>query len=797
MPTLIDRLLGRTPQKASTGGTGAGVSAYYNDAPLWTTTNRSPRRLMRQAQELYHSHPWVHDAEFRISSTAAGVKWHLEDEDENEVDDTSPPELQAIRDLIEKPQENVDPRLKRFYRRSLWQLTFRHQGLCGNAFWYKDQRQGVTGIPAAFLYINPARMTPAYDKAGNTIGWKLDAEEDGSGGVPITLDEIVQFELDPPDVGAYGIGIVESAGMKVQLTTLADRHVGNVLASGGRLTGILAPKDPAFTASEDDWKSLVNDWRNIAEDPQAAKRLQIVKQPVDYTRTSATLTELQIEQVMKMGREDIFALWGIPLSQVGVQLPRSLNSGQTQSFEEATLWQGPIHSRLVPFKETIQYGILDEIARAGGPKLDLVLDEPEFDDDTPAYDKAQKAIDQPLTENERRSILKLDPLPDVDLKGEPLGVAIYRPANLILVSSGPDAAGNLIAPPAPPPPPPANPFGPNQPPFPPNPNQPPPFPLKARIDEPLRGLRRSLDTRWTPAARKSVSAFLRSQASDVAGRIRKNGAHLVAKPKDKALWWDPKAVDAALAKVLLPHATGIALQVAKRAQQTLARPAKADTFAETVAQFVRDRAGTRITKINETTRDDIAALIAQGFDEGLSPAEIADLIEGATAFDDARAELIARTESALAYNEAALSSYTEFGVSEVQASDGDQDEACAERDGQIFSVDEAMSIEDHPNGTLDWSPVVGEPVGKAELEHQLAMKAIDLDIARAAQPTITVNTPDVHVAPPSVNVAAPNVVVDTRQFAEAIDDLRTMLNKPKTRRVERDENGRAIAVHEE
>jgi hypothetical protein len=90
----------------------------------------------------------------------------------------------------------------------------------------------------------------------------------------------------------------------------------------------------------------------------------------------------------------------------------------------------------------------------------------------------------------------------------------------------------------------------------------------------------------------------------------------------------------------------------------------------------------------------------------MSPAELGDTIEAWTGFDEARAELIARTELADAYNAAALGSYGELGVSEVQAIDGEGDDECASRNGQTYSVDDAESIEDHPNGVLDWVPVI-------------------------------------------------------------------------------------------
>jgi hypothetical protein len=552
-------------------------------------------------------------------------------------------------------------------------------------------------------------------------------------------------------------------GLKAQLSELGDRHIGNVLGSGGRLAGIISPKTTSTAiVSDDDWAAFVRDWRNIAEDPQAAKRLQIAKAPVDFARTSGTLQELAVEAISKLSREDIFAGWQVPLSQVGISVTTGLNSGATKGFDEAVLWQGAIHTRLVAFAETIQFGLLDPL-KEEGLSLELVFEEPEFDDETPLYDRASKAEALPLTRNERRAIISLDPLPDYELDGvTPLGVAIDLPSQIVTVGAGPGADGNLKPVPEPPPPPPVQ-------------LLPPPTqdmallpPGKARL-EPLKGLRRSLEQRWTPAIRRSVAKALDAQRSEVARKVRDKGAHLAKKPSDSTVWWNAKQENDRLTRAITPHSTGIATQVVERARKVM-RPGKATPFESSVAERVRKSTGARIVGINETTRDAVAQLIAQGFDDGLSPAEVADLIEGATSFDEARAELIARTESALAYNEAALGSYGEFGVEQVEAIDGDEDEVCAERNGQVFSIDEAMSIEDHPNGTLDWAPVI-EPVAKADpvIELAHAMKAYwDRPLPEPAPIYITtpevvlpeMPTPMVTFEKGAIEMKAPEVVVN-------------------------------------
>jgi hypothetical protein len=57
-----------------------------------------------------------------------------------------------------------------------------------------------------------------------------------------------------------------------------------------------------------------------------------------------------------------------------------------------------------------------------------------------------------LMRNERRELINYPPLPDYNLDGSPLGVAIDLPGSLSEVAAGPDASGNLKQPPPEPPP---------------------------------------------------------------------------------------------------------------------------------------------------------------------------------------------------------------------------------------------------------------------------------------------------------------------------------------------------------
>lgn len=734
---------GTAPAKVETGSF---VSRIEYGIPI-STLNRSPQKRMREAQALYHSNPWIHTAEATVTRKVVGLDWHLEDENDDEVNEGAAGIAGAVQLLMERPQALLSVGRK-MTRRGMWSLLSRHMGLCGVSYLYLDQMEPTARTPLGLLYVNPARVWPSTDDAGNLTGWVIDAKDDyGRGGTPLEIDELLPVYLEEPDYGYYPSGLVEAAWMKAQITTLADRHTAYILGTGGRIPGIVSPKEG--TIPDEAYKVLVNEFRNVNESPDAAKRTTIVRGPIDYTTTASDPSELMITAMATMNRDDILAIWGVPPSQAGVPPVHGggLNSGEAHLQDETVMMQGSVHDRVVAIVEAIQYGLLDRYKKLGYT-FDLEVEESDYDDDTPFYENAAKALNIPLTNDERREIIGKPPLED-----PVLGAAIILPITLTTYEK-------VAAPPVLPP------------------VLPPPVPeaaIPTKADAKFLGLRSRVQSRFVPRLRKSVADVLATQKIEVASRVRSHGVAIARKPKDSTIWWYAAKEDERLAKVLRTGASGIATTVARQIGDLMGTKAAPVSYEDAVVTFVDKRTAKRVTEINATTREAIQAAILDGFEQGLSPSQVGDLIEGLPAFDEARAELVARTETMFAYNDAALSSYGEFGVSEVLAYDGDGDEECAARDGQTFSVDEAYSIEDHPNGTLDWAPVVegrayldiGKAVeveSKALIEARASVETMGAMLHSFAQPPIVnVPAPIVNIeaaAPPIVNVEPPIVNIE-------------------------------------
>jgi len=224
-----------------------GWQPFYNASTVTMREwNQTPSKVMRQAQALYWTSPWIGVAERTVTRKVAGLPWHIEDENDDEVDDqTASPQLQAIRDLLEKPQSALPLNMRQpgvQTRRGLVSIISRHMGLCGIAYVHPDSPD-KNGIPLALLYVNPARVTPKSTESGTLIGYAVDADDYGNGGTPFRPEQLIPFYLEVPDWGTDTIGFVGAAAQMARITSAASFHALNVLTTGGRIAGLVSPKD--------------------------------------------------------------------------------------------------------------------------------------------------------------------------------------------------------------------------------------------------------------------------------------------------------------------------------------------------------------------------------------------------------------------------------------------------------------------------------------------------------------------------------------------------------------------------
>jgi hypothetical protein len=681
------------PVKAASG---PGVQALINDRPLYSLGN-TPQKRMEAYLKAYKV-GWFYKAESKISRDIASLAVHVAPE--NDAGDN---EAEVIEPDLFAPWETLDP-VGQFLRlmerpnpyqtgRQLRQKTQIRIDMAGAAFWYLESPDGLYGLPQAIYGISPSRMWPSHDDKGRLIGWVLDRDKPG-GGVPFEASEILQFATGSADDDVWGVGVVEAVYAEVPLTNLMATHTANVLETGGRLAGMLWPKDRTLDQAE--FEDAQRAWRSTISNGQAAKRLLLFPEPMEYSQGASTPAEIGIPELAELNRDNILTAFPIDPVQLGVPNPSGLNSGENRRYQRREYHEGCIHPRVELIEETVQVGLVSRYERAVGYTLDFEIDEPNLDDAPSLLEKAgamRALISLGFDEKEVVAAAGLD---HIKFNGVPAPEPTAAPAEgtstVVRVndSSRRDATQvtqNIS---------------------------------KAQKAEAMLAQREAVLSPATLRAIGTLRGFFQDQMERITNRIRETmpqskAARMKAEPE----WFDSVAEEEALRSTLRTIYLDVgrgALQVVSDRVERFVQP----DFVKSVLDDLLSYGGSRITDITEKTRNALVSEVSEGVRHGYSISQLIDGVpsegfrgvqkalmdNGIPVFGDIRAETIARTETALSYNRAALNGYDRFGVREVVAFDGDKDAECAARDGVTYALDDAQNITDHPNGTLDWAPVV-------------------------------------------------------------------------------------------
>jgi len=227
--------------------------------------------------------------------------------------------------------------------------------------------------------------------------------------------------------------------------------------------------------------------------------------------------------------------------------------------------------------------------------------------------------------------------------------------------------------------------------------------------------------------RAGFNAMLRARREYEAGLIRRLMQGLIRRPmKARAADWelvdlDWKAEASLLRRSLTPVFTSIAEEAWDAASETSGVAATRFDLSARGVQRVMAETATRITRMTATDQAYTRDIVAHAIETHADYKQLASSLRDAFGVSSRRAETIARTETAMAFNTSSLANFGESGlVTWVEVFDGpecgwtehdDPDMA----DGSIRSVSEAEEFPiAHPNCLRAFGPIVGD-VPESEL----------------------------------------------------------------------------------
>lgn len=722
---------------ATKAASGPGVISMMYDAKL-TSVRETPQEMMKRFLRAYKV-TWFYKAESVISFDVSNLEVELKREDGSvvevpdrkaEFDSLNP--IDQCRRLLDQP--NPKQTWRRFIEK--WMIRM---DMAGNNFWFEDELEEQFGTPKALWNISPARMWPAFSKDGkDIIGWVMDWDNRG-GGIPYKADEIIHTSYGSAEDDVFGVGMVESVLHEWEVSKLLTNHIADVLTLGGRLAGMVSPKERSL--DENEFQDVLRAWRNISASGDAGRRLLVFPEPVEWTRGSATPQEIGLPGLSEINRTNILSAFPISEFRLGVPMAAGLNSGDTRKHMYREYHEFTLHPRVAILQEIVQKEIVDNFSDAAGEELKFTIKEPDRDDAPSLLEKAAAF----------RALLNLGFDPEAIIPAVGLHTIKWDPLllqNMIAQAflGATEAAGQEGAASAVP--------GLN------NPDHVPALAasgkLQTRLPNPLLagdvGQRINVNdtsrkdnvtvsqsvTTQRKATRfgdvlsdeerkimrqrmqKEIGSYLSDQRGRIIERVRKSWPSQKASRKafgEDEGWW-AAVEDQELASRLRDFVKGITIAamegVSTSMDRVITRQQVDGILRDAEAQIADD-----VKFINEHTRQAIRNLLVEGARRGYSVNQVVDgvpdegfsglqnllLENGNDVWGDWRAETIARTELLSAFNRGNLLAWNELGVTHVQAHDGDYDADCKARDGEVFPIESAMNLRDHPNGTLGWSPL--------------------------------------------------------------------------------------------
>ncbi len=731
-----------SPIKASTGG--GWLNAYQAGGINLSSLSLEPQDKASKLLKAYKV-GWFNKASRKIATDFAGLKVSVMPED-----DAGDNETEVVEPDLMTPWDQLDP-VGRFLRlmekpnpyqtgRQLRQKTMIRLDMAGWAFWYTELGSDRLPVENGLYGISPARLWPSYSKTGQIIGYVLDKDRDG-GGIPFDVDEIIPFSYgSADDDNIYGVGVVEAIWAQIPLTDLMAKHTADVLTTGGRLAGAMWPKNRALEQNE--FEDAQRAWRSVASDPNAARRLLLFPEPMEWSQGASSPAEIGIPELASLNRDDILTSFPISPFMLGVPTPGGLNSGEVRKEDRKDYWLGTIHPRVELFEETVQTYLLSRYEEVVGYTLDFEVEEPNLDDAAAIIEKA-KALDELILAGfEEKEAVAAVGLEHIKYNGKP------QPDPKLVVAAQEatlqaEADGKI--------PPPPKPFGKAQ--------------KSATAD------RDAVTDPATTRAKARLERFFTDQKGRVTANLRSSlPPSKAARMKAEPTWWDPEVEDEQLTSTMRE----IYADVGRGGLQSVANAVGRVIFKGATQAVIADLlsyGGERVKDINARTLQAITVELAEGTRRGYSIPQLIDgvaeegykgvlqsgLDNGVPVWSDLRAETIARTETMLSYNRATVTGYGEFGVTHLLAYDGDDDEECATRNGNEYTIDEAQGIEDHPNGTLVWSPVVDKA---AHIDPTLTMMSEVLQRIAETQEALKsafLRVPEVHITNTTPGMDAPIV----------------------------------------
>ena len=211
-----------------------------------------------------------------------------------------------VLDLLYKPNE--------FQTKSEFiEITMINLNLAGDAFWFKvrDERGHIVelwNLRPDFVKIvkDPEKFIKAY----------IFRKQDGSEEV-MNPEDIVHFKSASPLDVYYGVSPVESASVRIDTESYASQYQRDFFLNNGRPDGIIKSVS-GYKLSPEQKQDIAKEFENKHRGVGKNSKIAIMQGQLEYQQVSINQREMDYIESMKFTRDDILVAFGVPKAIVSI-----------------------------------------------------------------------------------------------------------------------------------------------------------------------------------------------------------------------------------------------------------------------------------------------------------------------------------------------------------------------------------------------------------------------------------------------------------------------------------------------
>ena len=593
--------------------------------------------------------------------------------------------------------------------------------VAGNVYTYKERDRGNRVTALQLLRPDRMRIVPGSYGAESYI-YDVDGKD-----YMLPKGDVCHLALPNPSGDLYGLSPLQTLARTVNLDSAMTDFAKVYFQNAGVPSGLLKLKRRLQTQEEA--STIRARWRSQFGGKNNFHRVAILDEDADYQQMASAPKDMALSELHNLTESRICSVFQVPAILVGanVGLQRSTYSNYREArmaFHSETL--EPMVARIL---DHLNFYITDQ--EYGGPEyitVNWAAMRASLDDRTSETTRVNALFaGGVITLNEARSTLGFEAIAGGDVRriqasmfevgeGEDVPVAVGAASIEEGIPIEDYKTGPALIPPL---------IHPSMTVDAPDIKAPRVAPRAGMLRRQMLEDREELTDELTPKIQRYFRG-LRNRVDGILGRYMDRD---ITDMKDLPFDADRLIPDGEFNQ-LSPVLRAAILNISKKTFDAINGNGLAGTLAWSeklpLIQSLGTSAPQRAQLIHSTTSDAIRRAVTIALRGGYSVEQLAkgvpaDGFPGLRSImteTEKRARLIARTEVMRTQNRTSVGFYKAQGFNFVRADDVDGDEddtyidpgdpygfTCAERHNQIYSVEDAANIDDHPNGTLNWQPM--------------------------------------------------------------------------------------------